>query len=70
MNTFLFIVEDREECTTKLFQLEASSTETAKTAFTKKYLPYLNFDFTALCDMLERSDVYITVYNTSEIINI
>lgn len=70
MNTFLFIVEDRDEGTTKLLKLEALSTEAAKIAFTKKYLPYLNFDFTALCDMLERSDVYITVYNTSEIINI
>ena len=70
MNTFLFIVEDREECTTKLFQLEALSNEAAKIAFTKKYLPYLNFDFTVLCDMLEKSDVYITIYNTSEIINL
>ena len=70
MNTFLFIVEDRDECTTKLFQLEALNAEAAKTAFTKKYLPYLNFDFSSLCDMLERSDVYITVYNASEIINI
>lgn len=70
MNTFLFIVEDRDECTTKLFKLEALSTEAAKITFIKKYLPYLNFDFAALCDMLERSDVYITVYNTSEIINL
>ena len=70
MNTFLFVVEDRDEGTTKLFRLEALGTEAAKIAFNKKYLPYLNFDFTALCDMLERSDVYISVYNTSEIINI
>lgn len=70
MNTFLFIVEDRDECTTKLFKLEALSIEAAKITFVKKYLPYLNFDFVALCDMLERSDVYITVYNTSEIINL
>ena len=60
MSNYLFLVRDLAEDTENFYLLQnCISREDAESKFTKKFLPYVEFNFNDMVEMFKDKEVYI-----------
>ena len=70
MNTYMILVEDRAECSDRLFYIQADSLSDAKEKFCKAFMPIITFPYENLECMLNSEDVYLHIVEPHNVTNL
>lgn len=68
MKEFYFNVEDRQAGSATVYKVMAADLEEAKSYFTKKFCPYVPFEFKELVSMFDYVEIYITILDRFEVL--